>query len=203
MLRVSKLTDAEYVLEQVAGGLEGYYLGGGEAPGVWAGRLAGQLGLEGVVEADDLRALIDRVDPGTGDPLTPGTKAGPGPGFRRHFLGSKVGVVAACSGRPGNGERGGDRSCRRRGRSAGLLGGPGGGDPPAVRRCAPAGGIPNLVRRPDGTWAALDAAGLYQWAKAAGSIYQEHLRRNLTATLGVVWGADSNGSRELVGISEA
>ena len=33
MLRVSKLTDAEYVLEQVAGGLEDYYLGSGEAPG--------------------------------------------------------------------------------------------------------------------------------------------------------------------------
>lgn len=40
MLRISKLTDAEYVLEQVAGGLEDYYLGRGEAPDVWAGALA-------------------------------------------------------------------------------------------------------------------------------------------------------------------
>ena len=43
MLRLAKLTDAEYVLDQVAGGLEDYYLGSGEAPGVWAGRLAEQV----------------------------------------------------------------------------------------------------------------------------------------------------------------
>ena len=46
---LAKLTDAEYVLEQVAAGLEDYYLGSGEAPGVWTGRLADQLGLVGVV----------------------------------------------------------------------------------------------------------------------------------------------------------
>ena len=32
MLRLAKLTDAEYVLEQVAGGLEDYYLGSGRPP---------------------------------------------------------------------------------------------------------------------------------------------------------------------------
>ena len=56
MLRLAKLTDAEYVLDQVAGGLEDYYLGSGEAPGVWAGRLAEQLELAGIVQAEDLRA---------------------------------------------------------------------------------------------------------------------------------------------------
>ena len=66
MLRLAKLTDAEYVLDQVAGGLEDYYLGSGEAPGVWFGRLADQLGLAGTVIADDLRALIDRRHPATG-----------------------------------------------------------------------------------------------------------------------------------------
>jgi conjugative relaxase-like TrwC/TraI family protein len=74
MLRISKLTDAEYVLEQVAGGLEDYYLGRGEAPGVWAGALAARFGLEGVVGADELRALIDRVDPTTGTGLAEGNK---------------------------------------------------------------------------------------------------------------------------------
>ena len=63
--------------------------------------------------------------------------------------------------------------------------------------------IPNLVRRADGTWVALDGSALYRWAKAAGSVYQEQLRRNLTEALGVGWGADRNGCRELVGISEA
>jgi hypothetical protein len=44
VLRLAKLTDAEYVLRQVAGGLEDYYLGSGEAPGVWSGRLAARVG---------------------------------------------------------------------------------------------------------------------------------------------------------------
>ena len=69
MLRISKLTDAGYVLEEVAGGLEDYYLGKGDAPGVWAGALAARFGLEGVVGADELRALIDRLDPNTGAEL--------------------------------------------------------------------------------------------------------------------------------------
>lgn len=73
MLRWAKLTDAEYVLRQVAGGLEGYYLGSGEAPGVWSGRLAARLGLAGVVEGDLLRALIDRRHPVGGETLMAGT----------------------------------------------------------------------------------------------------------------------------------
>ena len=67
MLRLAKLTDAEYVLDQVAAGVEDYYLGSGEAPGVWTGRLAEQLGLAGVVQADDLRSLIDGCHPGSGE----------------------------------------------------------------------------------------------------------------------------------------
>lgn len=47
-------------------GVEAYYLGVGEAPGVWAGRWAAELGLEGVVEADDLRSLIEGRHPATG-----------------------------------------------------------------------------------------------------------------------------------------
>ncbi len=47
MLRVSKLTDAEYVLEAVAGGVEDYYLGGGEAPGVWPAAWPGSWGWPG------------------------------------------------------------------------------------------------------------------------------------------------------------
>jgi len=47
MLRIAKLTDAEYVLQDVAGGLEDYYLGLGEAPGVWFGGLARELAPRG------------------------------------------------------------------------------------------------------------------------------------------------------------
>jgi hypothetical protein len=49
----------------------------------------------------------------------------------------------------------------------------------------------------------LDATALYGWAKAAGSVYQEELRRRLSERLGVAWGVDRNGCREMIGISEA
>lgn len=72
MLRLAKLTDAEYVLDQVAAGLEDYYLGYGESPGVWSGKLAAKLGLDGVVAGDHLRSLIDRRDPLSGIQLARG-----------------------------------------------------------------------------------------------------------------------------------
>jgi conjugative relaxase-like TrwC/TraI family protein len=53
--------------------LEEYYLGVGEAPGMWAGAWADELGLEGLVEADDLRSLLDRVQPLSGLELTVGS----------------------------------------------------------------------------------------------------------------------------------
>src|ERR1700738_4764348 len=71
MLRISKLRDAEYVVRDVAGGIEDYYLGRGEAPGVWFGGLAGEFGLVGVVEGDGLRALIEGRDPKLGTALLP------------------------------------------------------------------------------------------------------------------------------------
>jgi len=90
VLRLAKLTDAEYVLRQVAGGLEDYYLGSGEAPGIWSGRLADQLGLAGVVEADELRALIDRRHPASGVTLAAGSG-------RRPTVRAIVGGNAVCT----------------------------------------------------------------------------------------------------------
>ena len=55
------------------------------------------------------------------------------------------------------------------------------GDPQLHTHCV----IPNLARRPDGSYVALDAGPLYEWARAAGCVYQEELRRRVTATLGV------------------
>src|SRR5439155_13596004 len=59
--------------------------------------------------------------------------------------------------------------------------------------------VANLGCRPDGTYAALDATPLYEWGKAAGSVYQEELRRRLTERLGVEWGPDRHGCREIEG----
>ena len=72
VLTITKLKGAEYLIRSVADGMEDYYMGAGEAPGVWRGRWAAELGLEGVVEADALRALVNGLDPNTGVDLLAG-----------------------------------------------------------------------------------------------------------------------------------
>jgi hypothetical protein len=74
VLTVTALTDGEYLLSSVALGIDEYYAGVGEAPGVWSGAWSSELGVEGMVEADQLRALIDGVHPGTGEPVLVGLR---------------------------------------------------------------------------------------------------------------------------------
>jgi conjugative relaxase-like TrwC/TraI family protein len=227
VLRLAKLTDAEYVLEQVAEGLEDYYLVAGEAPGVWTGRLAAQLGLVGTVTADDLRALIDRRHPATAEPLggpkqptvraVDATFSSPKSvsllwAFGTEEIAAVVSIAhveaveaalrfvesrAAVSRRQTGG-------VRVRAKSSGWVAATfvhrtsREGDPQLHTHCV----IPNLVQRHDGAWVALDATALYRWAKAAGSVYQEQLRRRLSEQLGVAWGPDRNGCREMTGLTD-
>ena len=72
MLTLTALTDAEYLISSVALSIDEYYAGVGESPGIWAGRWAEALGLSGVVEAEELRALMEGLAPGTGEPLLAG-----------------------------------------------------------------------------------------------------------------------------------
>ena len=53
-----------YQLSGVAKGLDDYYTGAGEAPGVWAGSGAARLGLGGEVSAEALRAVMAGLAPG-------------------------------------------------------------------------------------------------------------------------------------------
>jgi conjugative relaxase-like TrwC/TraI family protein len=227
VLRLAKLTDAEYVLTQVAAGLEDYYLGAGEAPGVWAGGLARQLGLEGVVGARDLRALIDRTHPATGLALgglkrptvraIDATFSAPkSVSLLWAFAGSEVAsavsiahveaVTAALEfvETKAAGTRRQIAGTRVQAGTSGWAAATFGhrtsraGDPQLHTHCV----IANLVHRDDGAWVAIDATVLYRWAKAAGSIYQEELRRRLSDRLGVGWGPDRNGCREMTGITE-
>jgi conjugative relaxase-like TrwC/TraI family protein len=227
VLRLAKLTDAEYVLEQVAGGLEDYYLGAGEAPGVWTCLLAPELGLVGTVTADDLRALIDRTHPGTAEPLggpkqptvraIDATLSAPKSvsllwAFGTEEIAAVVSIAhveaveaalsfvefhAAVTRRQ-------TRGVRARAATSGWAAATfvhrtsREGDPQLHTHCV----IPNLVRRDDGAWVALDATALYRWAKAAGSVYQEELRRRLSDQLGVAWGPDRNGCREMTGLTD-
>lgn len=230
MLRLAKLTDAEYVLRQVAGGLEDYYLGSGEAPGVWSGRLAAQLGLAGVVEGDGLRALIDRRHPVSGETLAAGLGRKPkvraidatfsapksvsllwafgGPEVASVISIAHVEAVEAALAfveEHAAVTRRQRRGVRLRAATSGWA------VATFVHRTSRAGDpqlhthavIANLVCRDDGRWVSLDATPLYRWAKAAGCVYQEELRRRLSERLGVGWGPDGNGCREMTGISEA
>jgi conjugative relaxase-like TrwC/TraI family protein len=71
------------------------------------------------------------------------------------------------------------------------------GDPQLHTHCL----VPNVVHRVDGTHVAFDASLLHHWAKPAGTIYQNELQRLLTQRLGVDWGPERNGTREIVGFS--
>jgi conjugative relaxase-like TrwC/TraI family protein len=91
VLTVSKLSLGQeaYYERSVAAGIDDYYAGRGESPGVWVGAGAAELGLEGVVEDGQLshlingrhpltsvqlrshpprkQTLVERIDPATGE----------------------------------------------------------------------------------------------------------------------------------------
>src|SRR5438105_8419765 len=226
MLTITKVGDAEYLLRQVARGVEDYYMGVGEAPGVWQGRLADQLGLAGVVDADMLRSLLLGRAPTTGVESLPGRRPRTVTAFDVTFSAPKsvsllwafaspevasvasiahVEAVAVAL----------DFLERRAGATRQQVDGerqriPTGvaaatfvhrtsrdGDPQLHTHCV----VADLGRRRDGSFAALDAAPLYEWGKAAGSVYQEELRRRLTERLGVEWGPDRHGCREMAALN--
>jgi conjugative relaxase-like TrwC/TraI family protein len=71
VLSVAKLTPGQegYYERSVAAGIDDYYAGRGESPGIWTGRGAASLGLEGVVEHGQLGTLIRGDHPLTGEKL--------------------------------------------------------------------------------------------------------------------------------------
>ena len=72
------------------------------------------------------------------------------------------------------------------------------GDPQLHTHCL----VPNLVQRKgDGRHVAFDAGPLFDWCRAAGSLYQNHLQRSLSLRLGVTWGPDRHNTREMLGFS--
>src|SRR2546430_1615406 len=67
MLAVSKLSPGQeaYYERSVAAGIDDYYTGRGESPGIWVGRGSAELELEGVVGEGALGRLIGGRHPGT------------------------------------------------------------------------------------------------------------------------------------------
>jgi conjugative relaxase-like TrwC/TraI family protein len=227
VLTITKLRGAEYLIASVADGLEDYYMGAGEAPGVWQGRWAPELGFKGVVEADALRALVDGQDPVTGDQLlvkhrertvraidvtlsvpksvsllwafgTPETSSvvsiavADATASAVAFLEERAAVARVQQ-----------DGIRRRVATDGFAIATftqrtsRAGDPQLHTHCL----IPNVVRREDGVHVAFDANPLHVWGKATGTVFLNELERVLTERLGVEWGPERNGSRELVGFT--
>src|SRR5436190_12309390 len=77
VLSIAKLTPGQeaYYERSVAAGLDDYYAGRGESPGVWTGRGAQELDLEGLVHEGELGRLIRGIDPHTQEQLRTHPKA--------------------------------------------------------------------------------------------------------------------------------
>ena len=227
MLTLTALRDSEYLISSVALGIDEYYAGIGEAPGVWAGGLAAELGLEGVVDPDQLRALVEGRDPASEADLLEGRPQRRVNVFDATFSAPKSASLLWALGSPEVASmvtrshteavavalgfledkaavaRQQTNSVRRRVATSGFA--VAGfahrtsreGDPQLHTHCL----IANLVHRPDGSFVALDGNPLFDWRKAAGSIYQAEVQRLLTERLGVEWGPEKNACREMVGFS--
>jgi conjugative relaxase-like TrwC/TraI family protein len=231
VLSIGKLTveQSRYYERQVAQGRDDYYSGRGESPGRWTGAGADGLRLGGRVEDDGLMALMDGRDPGTGERLRRVSGRSKVAAFDLTFSAPKSVSLLFAIGEPvlagalvdahesavdaavGYLER---EACRvRRGR-AGVRREVGEGfvaaayrhrmsraeDPQLHTHVVAA----NMARGADGRWTALDATPIYLHAKAAGYLYQAHLRAAVRGRLPWVrWGPVRNGMAEIEQLSPA
>jgi conjugative relaxase-like TrwC/TraI family protein len=217
-----------YYVDQVALGREDYYAGQGEAPGVWIGKAAALLDLEGEVDEEGILRLLEARDPGSGERLRRPLASGAVGGFDLTFKAPKsvsllFGIAdepvrdqiraahaAAVADALGYLER---EACRTRRGAGGATVVNGAGFVAAAfeHRTSRAGDpllhthvvVGNVTRGPDGRWTALDGRALYWHQKAGGYLYQARLRDELTRRLGVRWRAVERGAADLAGIDRA
>jgi conjugative relaxase-like TrwC/TraI family protein len=229
MLSLGKLQPGQqqYYLATVAAGAEEYYTGAKEAPGEWTGRSAARLGLVGEVDAETLHLVLEGRDPRTGERLTRAQGAPKVPGFDATFCAPKTVSLLFALGDPeaSNEVRNAhdtamaaamqvlevEAARARRGRGGtdrheaeGFLGASfrhrtsRAGDPHLHTHVL----VANLVYcEHDQRWSALDARGLYGWAKTVGYLYEAQLRAELTHRLGLAWTPVRNGIADIDGFS--
>ena len=225
MLSIGKLTveQSRYYERQVAQGRDDYYSGRGESPGRWTGAGTEALRLGGRVDDDGFMALMDGRDPATGERLKRVGGRSKVAAFDLTFSAPKSVSVLFAIGEPGlagalveahesavDGALGylEREACRVRRGHGGVRHEPGGGfvaaayrhrmsraeDPQLHTHVVAA----NMARGTDGRWTALDATPIYQHAKAAGFLYQAHLRAAVHERLPWVrWGPVRNGMAEI------
>ena len=231
MLSIGKLTveQSRYYERQVAQGRDDYYSGRGESAGRWTVAGSEAIGLGGRVDDDGFMALMDGRDPWSGERLKRVGGRSKVAAFDLTFSAPKSVSVLFAVGEPalagalveahesavdaalGYLER---EACRvRRGRG-GVRREVGEGfvaaayrhrmsraeDPQLHTHVVAA----NMARGADGRWTALDATPIYQHAKAAGCLYQAHLRAAVRERLPWVrWGPVRNGMAEIEQLAPA
>ena len=161
MLTVAKLSPGQeaYYERSVAAGLDDYYAGRGESPGVWIGRGAAVLELDGVVGEGELGRLIggqhpldvrwlrrhpprkqitvERIDPATGRARRREEDAVAGRRVRPRLLAAEERQPAARARRRRGAPRGDSGASRRLAGGARLPRGRGVRDPPGQERRDP------------------------------------------------------------------
>ena len=229
MLSIGKLGRGQenYYLETVAKGAEDYYVGRGEAPGRWLGTVTSELGLDGRVNAEDLRQVLAGVGPSSGERFARGGEHRV-PGFDLTFcapksvsvlwgLGDRDISAAARTAHDSSVDAAlrylEDQACWSRRGTNGFVKMPGDGFVAAAfrHRTSRAGDphlhthvvVSNATRSTDGRWGALDARHLYLHAKTAGYLYEAQLRAELTRRLGLAWTPVVNGIADIDGIPTA
>jgi conjugative relaxase-like TrwC/TraI family protein len=228
VLTIAKLGAGQesYYLSKVARGIEDYYSGDGEAPGMWMGRCAQRLGLAGEVPGSQLRAGLAGRNPITDEQLagTPGARRVPG--WDLTFCAPKsVSVLYALGDRPTSAavvdahevavaqalsylEAHATVSRRRIDGVIHQVVGEGLAIAAFRHRTSRAGDphlhthalALNLVERVTGGWGAMHSPMLYRHARTAGFVYQAILRSELTHRLGVGWEPVRNGYAEIAGV---
>lgn len=218
---------ARYYLEALSAGAEEYYLRRDDLPGRWLGRAAASLGLSGVVDPDDLRALLAGKRPDGTDlrdswVLRPGydaTFSAPKGVSVLWALGDREtarAVITAHEAAVDDAvaylERHGCRVRRGGLHGRGVAFHDGGGVVGAAfRHLTSREGDPqlhthvliaNATSGPDGRWTAIDSKGLYAHGRAATAIYHAVLRRHLVEALGVGFDVSGDGRGNLAGIPD-
>ncbi len=227
MLNLHRLSPGaeSYYLDQVVSGVEDYYAEHGEAPGYWLAS-SDQLGLEGLVRPDDLRAVLAGADPFTGEGLHRARNRKV-PGWDLTFRAPKSVSILWGLGEPDisdqvvlaheaavaravlymevtaawtrTGRNGIHREKANGFVAAGFRHRMSRDRDPLLHTHVL---VANSVRTGDGRWRTIDAVALYDHAKTGGYVYQAQLRHELTSRLGVGWTPVRDGLADIAGVDE-
>ena len=227
MLNLHRLAPGaeSYYLDQVVSGIEDYYSEEGEAPGHWLAS-SYQLDLTGLVQPEDLRAVLTGIDPRTGEHLHR-AKNRKVPGWDLTFRAPKsvsilwglgdadvaaqvvaahdaavaraVGYMEEVAAFTRTGRNGVQRTPTDGFVAAGFRHRTSRDRDPLLHTHVL---VANSVRAADGQWRTIDATALYDHAKTGGYVYQAQLRHELTARLGVAWTPVHDGLADIAGVDE-